>query len=200
MLSAGGSVENRSSTQHSAPGTRHFPSCGGRIRTCKAFPHVVNSHARYQLRSTPQRPARGAGVEPADSAFKARRLFRHKLPANPSWIPVPDAGIEPATQRWHGRVMPLHQSGYSSRSTIAYRLRARRVRARHAVVKLRRQKKKPRNPWAGFRGCSSVKNDQLVTRMHRRWGSYLGRSPPPRPRNARRTPRHAALLRRRLRR
>src|SRR5688572_9772012 len=25
--------------------------------------------------------ARGAGLEPADSAFKARRLFRHKLPA-----------------------------------------------------------------------------------------------------------------------
>ena len=44
-------------------------------------PRAINSRDRYPLRVTPQRQVRGAGVEPADTGFKARDLYRHKLPA-----------------------------------------------------------------------------------------------------------------------
>src|SRR4051794_15435922 len=32
-------------------------------------------------------------------------------PTTHDLLELPDAGIEPATQRWQGHVMPLHQSG-----------------------------------------------------------------------------------------
>src|SRR3954466_10364172 len=52
------------------------------------------------------------GLEPRYRLCKSRVLPLDDSPARDHDVErEPDAGIEPATQSWQGRVMPLHQSG-----------------------------------------------------------------------------------------
>jgi hypothetical protein len=61
------------------------------------------------------RRALGVSMPCQDSNLEPSRSERDALPVAPRGSLMRDAGIEPAIQRWHGRVIPLHQSRVSHR-------------------------------------------------------------------------------------